>query len=508
MATLVLLVAILFLTIAIFAKRRDWLRTWRLIRVIPEPHAGHWLTGHSADFSDRLKVGEVRLKWKKLLPRIYRYGIGPGMSLVNLPHPDTASVIFRSVNCPKIKFFYGFLIPWLGEGLLVSNGCKWARDRRLLTNCFHFDILRSYVDVYTDAINIMLENWSHVCASGKSVDVTKSCTMLTLDIILRCAMGFESNCQLDTGNLTSQAAQYADAVVKIAHLISTRQRDVLHFSDFIYFNFTRNGKDMLQLTQKTHDMSYHLIQERRRALYEHTDHEDKSQHHRDFLDVLLTVKDEDGKGLDDEEIREQVDTFLFRGHDTTASALQWTLYYLSKHRDLQEKCRSEVLNVLSRDTNGSDAGKLSHESLGELPYLTQFIKESLRIASPVPFIGREAGEEMSVDGYTLPVGCMVELSLYDLHMTDEYWPEPEKFNPDRFTQECSKGRHPYSFVPFSAGPRNCIGQAMAMDELKTSTALILSRFRLLPDSSQPEPRWQPAMVARPNPNIKLRLEET
>lgn len=504
---LLVVAGLALLTHLYFAKVRKWLRIYRAISAIPRPEPGHWLSGNSEAFVDRVQLRERRLGWRKAHPRIYHLDAGLGTLMVFVPNPETVAPIFRSSNCPKDSLFYGNLKPWLGDGLLVSRGKKWARDRRLLTNCFHFDILRGYVDVYTDAVNVMLRKWADASANGKSVDVTSSCTMLTLDIIMRCAMGFESNCQLELDNVEiSQEAAYAEAVVKISHAMLARAQNVLHMlmSNFLYLNFTSNGRDLARLLKTIHGMSQHLIQERRAALQDDTSTGSRKRY-RDFLDVLLTVKDEDGIGLSDTEIREQVDTFLFRGHDTTASAMQWTIYYLAQHEDLQEKCRHEVTEVLQQDTEGSALGTLTHEKLGELKYLTQFIKETLRIASSVPFSSRELGEDMNIDGYHLPAGTLVEIAYADIHMAEEYWPEPFKFDPDRFSPEQNKGQHPFAFVPFSAGPRNCIGQSMAMDELKTTTALILSQFQIHPDPKQPDPQWVPAMIARPLPNIKVCL---
>eukprot|EP00117_Sycon_ciliatum_P034824 scpid51157/ scgid2474/ Cytochrome P450 4F12; CYPIVF12 len=481
-----------------------------MIRSVPVPEPAHFLLGHVKVLSNRSKILERRRKWRSKCPRLYRYGISYLMDIVQLCHADTAAEVLRS-SLPKHDYIYGFLKPWLGEGLLVSNGQKWARDRRLLTHCFHFDILRDYVEVYTDACGIMLQKWSESCARGESVDVTVSCTMLTLDVILRCAMGFESDCQMEDGKSSggnTLASRYAKAVVYIANAILQRQSNLLHHSDFL-FSLTSEGRKLTQELKVSKEMSQHLIQERKAALQESGGK--SAAECRDFLDVLLTVEDEDGNGLTDEEVREQVDTFLFRGHDTTASALQWALYHLAQHPEFQEKCRSEVKAVV---LDGKDVSSgtcvtacISHEHLGKLKYLTQCLKESMRISTPVPFIGRETQEDVTINNMFIPCGATADLSLLDIHMCEEHWPEPLKFDPERFSPDQSQGRHPYSYVPFSAGPRNCIGQSMAMDELKTSLAMVLMHYRLAVDPLIPTPKWSPAMIARPVPNIHLLVEE-
>eukprot|EP00117_Sycon_ciliatum_P048497 scpid67987/ scgid2886/ Leukotriene-B(4) omega-hydroxylase 1; CYPIVF2; Cytochrome P450 4F2; Cytochrome P450-LTB-omega; Leukotriene-B(4) 20-monooxygenase 1 len=478
-----------------------------MIRSVPVPEPAHFLLGHVKVLSNRSKILERRRKWRSKCPRLYRYGISYLMDIVQLCHADTAAEVLRS-SLPKHDYIYGFLKPWLGEGLLVSNGQKWARDRRLLTHCFHFDILRDYVEVYTDACGIMLQKWSESCARGESVDVTASCTMLTLDVILRCAMGFESDCQIEE-KADRRSAQYVASVKALTVLIERRFLNLFHHNDFIYW-LTSDGRATSRHLSILHDMSQMLIAERRAAINEDmptSSDTDGHKHHkyRDFLDVLVTVKDEDGKGLTDEEIREQVDTFLFRGHDTTASALQWTIYYLSLHEDIQEKCRQEVQSVLQK--SGHSTETMNHADLTEMIYLTQVLKEALRLSAPVPFISRQLTQDTKVDGYTLPEGLQVQVPILDVHRNPQQWSDADTFDPDRFCPEEISKRHPFAYVPFSAGPRNCIGQTMAMDEMKTTLACTVNRFRIRPDPAARTPIWRPQLVSRAHFGIKVHLEE-
>ena len=226
-----------------------------------------------------------------------------------------------------------------------------------------------------------------------------------------------------------------------------------------------------------------------------------SRKYLDFLDILLTVRDENGKGLSDKEIQEQVDTFLFEGHDTTASALQWTLYYLAAHPDLQEKCRQEVQCCLDENK------ELSFENLNHLSYLTQFIKESMRLSSPVPFVGRTLTQPLTLDGYRLPAGTNITMTIFGMHRHPDVWERPLVFDPDRFSLENSAKRHPYAFVPFAAGPRNCIGQSLAMDELKTVISHVLLRFRLTVDADYVKPKIYALLVSHALGDIKLHVHE-
>lgn len=220
-----------------------------------------------------------------------------------------------------------------------------------------------------------------------------------------------------------------------------------------------------------------------------------------FLDLLLESTGEDGNALTDADIREEVDTFMFEGHDTTAAAIAWTLHLLGDNPEAQKKAQEEVDRVVSGDSP-------TFEELSELTYLDMVAKESLRLYPSVPGIGREVTEEgTTIDGKPFPVGAMVLVLIWCIHRDPEVWPEPEKFDPERFTVENSKGRHPYAHVPFSAGPRNCIGQRFAKMEEKVTLAAILKRFNIAStmETTMEGLKPEPELILRPRDGIKIKL---
>ncbi|XP_061005531.1 CCAAT/enhancer-binding protein zeta-like [Dama dama] len=216
-----------------------------------------------------------------------------------------------------------------------------------------------------------------------------------------------------------------------------------------------------------------------------------------FMDVLddenegipeLDDEDEDGKGLSDEDIRAEADTFMFEGHDTTASGLSWVLYNLAKHPEYQERCRQEV------------------DDLAQLPFLTMCIKDSLRLHPPVTVISRCCTQDIMLPhSRVIPKGVICLISIFGTHHNPSVWPDPEVYDPFRFEPENIKGRSPLAFIPFSAGPRNCIGQTFAMTEMNVVLALTLLRFRVLPDEE--EPRRKPELILRAEGGLWLRVEQ-
>ncbi|XP_060037394.1 leukotriene-B4 omega-hydroxylase 3 [Erinaceus europaeus] len=206
--------------------------------------------------------------------------------------------------------------------------------------------------------------------------------------------------------------------------------------------------------------------------------------------------------LSDEDIRAETDTFMFEGHDTTASGLSWALYNLAQHPEYQERCRQEVQALL----RGRETPDLQWEDLSQLPFLSMCIRESLRLHPPVTAISRCCTQDVTLpDGRVIPKGNICVISIFGLHHNPSVWPDPEVYNPFRFDPQDTQKVSPLAFVPFSAGPRNCIGQTFAMTEMKVALALSLLRFRLRPDPTR-ETRRSPELILRAQGGLWLQLD--
>ena len=169
-------------------------------------------------------------------------------------------------------------------------------------------------------------------------------------------------------------------------------------------------------------------------------------------------------------IREEVDMFMFGGHDSTASALSWTLYLIGRHPEVQKKLHTEIDNAPVSE-NLSD-------KIRNMKYLEYVIKESLRLYPPAPFYERFLDKDTRIDGHVLPKGTTRSMDVIGIHTNPEYWDDPLCFNPDRFGDEKFCKRNPYTYLPFSTGPRNYIGQKFAMLEEKIFVYFVLSNFQI------------------------------
>nr|XP_025845526.1 docosahexaenoic acid omega-hydroxylase CYP4F3-like isoform X5 [Vulpes vulpes] len=391
-------------------------------------------------------------------------------------------------------FFYNFLKPWLGDGLLLSAGDKWSHHRRLLTPAFHFEILKSYVKIFNRSADIMHAKWKRLVSEGSThLDMFEHISLMTLDSLQKCVFSFDSNCQ-------ESPSEYIAAILELSALVVKRNEQVLLYLDFLY-NLSPDGRRFRRACELVHNFTDAIIQERRHTLISRGSCDFLKSKTMDFIDVLLLAKDEEGKQLSDEDIRAEADTFMFEGHDTTASGLSWVLFNLAKHPEYQERCRQEVQELL-RDREPQE---IEWDDLAQLPFLTMCIKESLRLHPPVTVIARRCTQDVVLpDGRVIPKGNNCVLSIFGIHHNPSVWPDPEVYNPLRFDPEIPQKRSPLAFIPFSAGPRNCIGQAFAMSEMKVVLALTLLRFRVLPHEEQP--RRKPELILRAEGGLWLRVE--
>ena len=199
--------------------------------------------------------------------------------------------------------------------------------------------------------------------------------------------------------------------------------------------------------------------------------------------------------MDDRQVRDEVMTVLLAGHETTAATLSWTWYLLDRHPDVAERLRSEILGALGdRDPTVED--------LPQLEGARRVIEEAMRLFPPAWIITRVAKEEDEIGGYRVAPGTVVTLSPYLTHHSKEVWPEPERFDPDRFTAERSAARPRFAYFPFAGGPRQCIGSEFALTETTLVVATILRRYRL-ELASQGEVVPQPLTTLRPRGGLPM-----
>ena len=426
--------------------------------------------------------------------KVTKLWFGPWRVVVGIQHSSALRSVLQQSKDPET---YKLLLPWLGEGLLIAGGKKWFRNRRLLTPAFHFKVLQPYIPVYNLCLEELLVKWTAFAENGHPVKLFDTISLMSLDIVLRCAFSYESDCQR-----LSMRHPYIKSVYELIEMIAVRGRNPIYRASDLIWNLMPSGRRMRGACKVVHDHAERVIRERRKVLQLEEGGEAGSGNggrRRDFLDVLLLARDEEGEGLTDLEIRNEVDTFMFEGHDTTTSGMCWTLYLLAKHPEHQERVREEVREVL--------AGRewLEYEDLKELKYTHWCIKEGLRLYPPVNVIFRRADTDLVINGHSIPVDTPLAINIFGIHRHPDSWEQPDEFDPLRFQPSKCEDRDPYDYIPFSAGHRNCIGQNFATNEEKVVVASIIHRFRLSLVKDH-EVEIFPIVVLRTKNDILLKLE--
>jgi cytochrome P450 len=211
----------------------------------------------------------------------------------------------------------------------------------------------------------------------------------------------------------------------------------------------------------------------------------------------MAARDEDGSGMTDRQLRDEVLTFLLAGHETTAVSLSWTWYLLSQHPEVQERLRQELSQVL--------AGRTPRlEDLPRLPYTEKVVKESMRLFPPAWSLARTVAKEIELAGYRLPVGSNVVMSPWILHRDPRFFEQPEQFNPDRWTADAAQHLPRFAYFPFGGGPRLCIGASFAMMEANLLLAAIAQRFQLRLVRGHPVAAL-PSITLRPRHGMRMSL---
>ncbi|XP_005406121.1 PREDICTED: cytochrome P450 4F22 [Chinchilla lanigera] len=475
--------------------------TCRRLRCFRQPPGKNWLMGHLGMYLPNEKGLRDEKKVLDTMHDVLLVWAGPVLPILVLVHPDYIKPVLSAsaAIAPKDEFFYSFLKPWLGDGLLISKGDKWSRHRRMLTPAFHFDILKPYMKIFNQCANIMHAKWRRHLGENSvaSFDMFEHISLMTLDSLQKCVFSYNSDCQ-------EKMSDYISAIIELSALVVRRQYRLHHYLNFVYY-LSADGRRFRQACDIVHRFTTEVIQERRRALCQQGEEmwlKAKQGKTLDFIDVLLLAKDEDGKELSDEDIRAEADTFMFEGHDTTSSGLSWALFNLAKYPEYQEKCREEIQEIMK----GRELEELEWDDLTQLPFTTMCIKESLRQFPPVTLVTRRCTEDIKLpDGRVIPKGIICMVNIYGTHYNPTVWPDSKVYNPYRFDPLNPQQRSPLAYVPFSAGPRNCIGQSFAMAEMRVAVALTLLRFRLSVDRTR-KVRRKPELILRTENGIWLNVE--
>ena len=332
----------------------------------------------------------------------------------------------------------------LGNGLIVSDGDIWRRSRRMIQPAFSRQNVHQLMGVMIQCADRLATRWAKAVAAGELINITEETSEFALDLILISIFGNDYEETILAGGDNPFAFLSRD---------STRDLSVV------------------MKVRKLREMLLDLIEARR----------SRSDEPFDFLAMYMGASDKDGVAFSDEELLDELMTLIVAGFETSANTLNWVWYLVAGHPDVEQQLLDEAARVMP----GVDA--VTADNATAMTYTQQVLEETLRLYPPVWLFTRRSREDDEINGYDVPPGTDIYLSPYILHRTDQHWPDPERFDPERFALVDGKPKKERPYFPFSLGPRRCLGEYFSFLEMKVHIGLLLPRFRMaVVDAGAPE----------------------
>lgn len=442
----------------------------------PSGPKGRFLVGSMFEFS-RSALDFITMVAHDYGP-VARYRVA-NVTFYQISHPDGVQRVLQEKYHSYVKGkLFDILRNTGGDGLFTSEGSFWLRQRRLMQPAFHRQRIATFAEIMTGETLDMLSRWTARQADDLPIDVSQEMTDLTMAIVTRALFG----------------TQFRDPSHHVSRSISTLLEDInfrfeVPFYPSVRIPTPRNLR-VRKAIRVLDRVVYEIIESRRR----------RETQADDLLSMLMDAQDEDtGEAMSDKQLRDEVLTIFVAGHETTAVALTWAFHLLSEHPDVETRLRAEIEEAL-------DGRTPTMSDLPNLVYTRMVIDETLRLYPPAWITNRTCLEADEICGYRVPAGAYVAISPYVTHRLPEFWDHPERFDPERFSEARSEGRHRYAYLPFGAGPHKCIGYSFALMEAQLLLATILQHYRL---KSLPEHHVVPSphTTLRPAGGLPMILEQ-
>lgn len=443
--------------------------------------SGATLTGHAAEFRNRRLDLFVRAALEVSDIAALRF-FNKTALVVSSPELVHEMIVEKARLFGKSAGIRTVLYPFAGEGLFTSDGDLWKRQRKLMAPLFQPSYMAKYAEGMSESITRGIDAWRE----GEVIDVGKEMTRITMGVVGKALFDLNTFDEADElgAEITTLFNYIADSAATIGLIakmtlieelenIEGRVPPALEKARLYLLDHLRNisplptpGPTRARAAQRRLDaLVSRMIEERRAA----------GLSRQDLLTKLLTARDEDdGQTMTDKQVRDEVLTLFLAGHETTAVAATWALYLLSKHPEIDRRYRDEVAALGGKPPR--------FEDLPRLPYTLRVFKEALRLYPSAALLDRVTLSDIELGGYLLPKGTVIFFSPFAIHRMPDLWPDPERFDPDRFLPEAEASRPRLAYLPFGGGPRVCIGSHFALIEGHLILAHLAQRVSFTPTS--------------------------
>ncbi|MDO9314985.1 MAG: cytochrome P450 [Burkholderiaceae bacterium] len=327
----------------------------------------------------------------------------------------------------------------LGNGLIVNDGESWARQRRMMQPIFHSQVIRGF-STFMERLNLeLIERWAGHAERGKPINLTRELSEVTLSIVLR--------------------ALFSADLDRLIASEGSSPFDLL----------TRETRRDLPFAAKFRALTRHVL-----AMIDARRKEQRIE--MDLLSMLMEARDKDsGEAMPDRALLDEIMTLIVAGHETTASTLNWTWYLLSQHPEVEARLHESIAAATPTAAPMATPSDAPPEANS---YVERVLQEAMRLYPPGWLFTRRALKDDRLGGYHVPAGTDIFICPYLLHRHAKHWDRPDDFDPQRFEPAVAESRHRFAFLPFSAGPRYCIGASFAMAEMTMHMNMVAQRFRL------------------------------
>ena len=404
-----------------------------------------------------------------------RLQTGPLPPLFMINHPDLFKEILITKNDSFIKGRGVQLAKMLlGEGLVTNEYESHRRQRKLVLPAFHHSRLHYYGHIMAEITARHAEGWRH----NRIIVAEQEMVSITLGIVAETLFGTKVG-SIESGTISKALIDFQEAFVKIVNPFTE-----------ILMKLPLPETRRIKKSRKVVDESiYRIINEHRK----------EPEKYQDLLSMLLSAQDEEtGDGMSDEQVRDEAITLFIAGHETTAVALSWAWYLIGQHPEVDQRMFDEVQHV----TEGRLPG---FADIPRLTYVRQVISEVLRLYPPAWILTREAIEDVTIGGHLIPKGATIDMSPYLLHRDSRFWPDPEQFNPDRFSPENKGTIGKFAYLPFGSGVRGCIGEQFAWTEAILIMATLIQQWKFNLIEKNPV-GIKPVLSLHPDRSFPVRLE--